>query len=64
MALTQEQQATYYMMKGAISELPLAERKLVEKLHKQVGNIIKGNEELGVVAITLVILEASKSNKE
>ncbi|AYO38478.1 hypothetical protein [Serratia sp. P2ACOL2] len=64
MALTQEQQATYYMMKGAISELPLAERKLVDKLHKQVSNIIKGNEELGVVAITLVVLEASKGDKE
>lgn len=64
MALTQEQQATYYMMKGAISELPLAERKLVEKLHKQVGNIIKGNEELGAIAISLVILEVSRGEKE
>lgn len=64
MALTQEQQATYYMMKGVISELSLEKRKLVDKLHKQISSTIKGNEELGAIAISLVILEVSRGDKE
>ncbi|MES4613541.1 hypothetical protein V2154_16620 [Ewingella sp. CoE-038-23] len=64
MALSKEQQATYFMMKGVISELPGEQRKKIESLHKKIASIIKEDHEEGVTAMTLLILELTKNLKE
>ncbi|NMC25049.1 MAG: hypothetical protein GYA32_15025 [Serratia sp.] len=64
MALTKEQQATYFMMKGVISELPPVQRKKIEGLQKKISNIIKDDYEEGITAMGLVTLELHKSMKD
>lgn len=64
MALTKEQQATYFMMKGVISELPPEQRKKIEGLQKKISNIIKEDYEEGITAMSLVTLEFHKNMKD